>query len=233
MAEPLPSRHELTERLFERQFTHLLALIVLLATVYLVAKNVESITSGSLGRISSRGWLWIVVGTAIAHQVYTWLSWRLELHARAFTRTFPTNGFRIYKAGFAALGLSRFLIVALAVANRGSLDLPVVIQWGLSGVFLVISGYLFYSVVRYFGINRAAGLDHFDRDARDWPMVTDRIFRFTSNGMYLFGFLAMWVPGLVLESAGALLAAGFHHAYIWVHYYSTEAPDMAYIYGDR
>lgn len=61
--------------------------------------------------------------------------------------------------------------------------------------------------------------------------MRDGIFRFSSNAMYTFGFLALWVPGLLLESAAALLAAGFQHAYIWVHFHFTERPDAEHIYG--
>ena len=32
-------------------------------------------------------------------------------------------------------------------------------------------------------------------------------------------------------SSLALVAAAFNHLYIWVHYWSTERPDMARIYG--
>jgi hypothetical protein len=49
--------------------------------------------------------------------------------------------------------------------------------------------------------------------------------------MYTFGFLMLWVPGLLLLSQAALLAAAFNHAYIWVHYYATELPDIHYLYG--
>ncbi len=172
----------------------------------------------------------MVVASAVAHQVYVWLAWRMELYAGAITRAFGKSGFRIYKAVFGVLGLSRLTIIPLAIANRGTIDLPGILQWGLSALFLALSVYLFYSVIRYFGIDRAAGLDHFDSEARRRPLVEEGIFRYTSNGMYVFGFLLLWVPGLVLESAAAILAAAFQHAYIWVHYYCTEKPDMRFIY---
>ena len=57
------------------------------------------------------------------------------------------------------------------------------------------------------------------------------MFRFTRNGMYTFGLLLVWLPGLYAASKAALLAALFHHAYIWVHYACTELPDMRRIYG--
>lgn len=229
----MKSKHpaDFYERFFERQLLHLILLVVLLAIVAIMFSLVDGMGEGSLWGISSVAWFWISVASAIAHQGYTWFAWRMELHSRAITRAFPNAGFRIYRVVFAIFGLSRLLIIPLAIANRGALDLPAIIQWGVSAVFFVLSGYLFYSVIRYFGISRAAGLDHFDSEARNWPLVKKGIFRFTSNGMYMFGFLAVWIPGLVLESSAALLAAAFHHTYIWVHYYCTEKPDMEHIYG--
>jgi len=78
---------------------------------------------------------------------------------------------------------------------------------------------------------RALGIDHFDPAWRSAPFVRQGIFRFTRNGMYVYGFLLMWVPGLWWGSAAALAVALFNHLYIWVHYYATELPDMARIYG--
>jgi hypothetical protein len=57
------------------------------------------------------------------------------------------------------------------------------------------------------------------------------MFKYSSNAMYTFGFLILWVPGLLLLSKAAILAGLFNHVYIWVHYFFTEAPDMKVIYG--
>ncbi|MGB6364439.1 MAG: methyltransferase, partial [Thermoanaerobaculia bacterium] len=92
--------------------------------------------------------------------------------------------------------------------------------------------YLFYSVKRYFGFERAFGIDHFDASYRTRPFVRKGIFRFTSNGMYIFGFFILWVPGLWFASVAALCVALFNHLYIWVHYFSTELPDIRRIYGE-
>jgi hypothetical protein len=62
-------------------------------------------------------------------------------------------------------------------------------------------------------------------------MVKGGIFRFTRNGMYVFGFLLLWIPGLWWASTAALAVALFNHLYIWVHYHTTELPDMKRIYG--
>src|SRR5690606_41959971 len=96
---------------------------------------------------------------------------------------------------------------------------------------LVPALYLFYSVKRYFTFRRAFGIDHFDPAARHLPFVRGGIFRFTSNGMYTFGFLLLWVPALWWASAAGLAVAAFNHLYVWVHYFATERPDIARIYG--
>ena len=62
---------------------------------------------------------------------------------------------------------------------------------------------------------------------RDYPVVctgshpeyhTDQtlkaIFKYTSNGMYTFAFFLIWIPGVLLQSKAALLAALFHHIYM-------------------
>jgi protein-S-isoprenylcysteine O-methyltransferase Ste14 len=101
----------------------------------------------------------------------------------------------------------------------------------LALVALGLSVYLFWSVKTYFGFRRALGADHFDPAYRDLPRVREGIFRWTGNGMYTFGFLILWVPALWWGSAAALAAAVFNHAYIWIHYFATERPDMDRIYG--
>jgi len=63
--------------------------------------------------------------------------------------------------------------------------------------------------------------------------VNQGIFKYTANGMYIFGFFIIWIPGLLLESQAALYVAFFSHIYIWVHYYSTELPDIKIIYKEE
>ena len=84
--------------------------------------------------------------------------------------------------------------------------------------------------MRYFGHARAFGADHFDESYRGAPLERRGVFRFTSNAMYVFGLLVLWLPGLLLSSMAALSVALFHHLYIWVHYHCTEKPDMIRIY---
>lgn len=101
----------------------------------------------------------------------------------------------------------------------------------LSGILLIPAIYLFYSIKKYFGFDRAFGIDHFYPEKfKNEPMVKQGIFKYTLNGMYVFGFLILWIPGILLQSKAAVLLALFNHIYIWVHYYFTELPDMKMIY---
>ncbi len=94
--------------------------------------------------------------------------------------------------------------------------------------------YLFYSVEKYFGLDRACGMDHFYPEiAKDEPFVKQGIFKYTTNGMYKYGFLVLWIPGILLQSKAAIFIALYSHIYIWIHYYTTELPDIRIIYGER
>lgn len=212
--------------IFEGQGRHLPLLAGLLAATFAAARVLD------LTR-DAQAWFTLAIASAIAHQGWVWLCWRLELHTGWLSRTFGEAGFRLYGLGFALLATSRFVsLIGLALADRGSLA-------AYSGAltlagFLVIApiGYLFYSVARYFTFRRALGADHFDPAYRAMPLETRGIFRHARNGMYIYGFLVVWLPGLFAASAAALLAAAFHHAYIWVHYDCTERPDLRRIYGN-
>jgi hypothetical protein len=174
---------------------------------------------------------WIAVAFPIAHQVFVWLAWRLELRSAATSKSI---GFRGYLALFFLLFGCRFIsLLALAWMDRGSLELPILPR-AIVTILLTLPGiYAMYSVARYFGMMRAAGVDHFDPRYRGTPLVRKGIFRFTSNGMYLYAFLLFWAIAVGLDSAAALTVAAFSHAYIWVHYYATEKPDMDFLYASE
>ena len=218
-------------KIFEKQGLHAVALAGLLMLTAAAAGR-EGVTEGSLWGITTPVWLWAAVAVAIVHQLWVWLCWRLELHKQWLSRHFGDAGFRIYAGGFAVLGPSRVLvIIALAAANQGTLDVNRGAASVLATLMLIPALYLGYSVKRYFGFRRALGADHFDPSYRNLPLVREGIFRFTRNGMYTFGFFVVWLPGLYAASQAALLAAAFNHAYIWVHYFATELPDMRRIHG--
>jgi protein-S-isoprenylcysteine O-methyltransferase Ste14 len=217
--------------MFEKQWLHALGLFLLLSALFSI-EDLQSVKTGELWGRSARFWFWTAALIAVAHQVYVWFCWRAQLHAGLITRLLGEKGFGVYAAGFAMLGISRVLAVfALAIANRDTVPLDPALLKAAAIVALVPALYLFYSVKRYFTFTRALGIDHFDPAWRSAPFVRQGIFRFTRNGMYVYGFLMMWVPGLWWGSAAALAVALFNHLYIWVHYHATELPDMARIYG--
>ncbi len=216
--------------LFEKQIYHGVATILLAFGVYALAD--EAALAGQLAGLTSEAWLWISIAVPILHQFYVWFIWRTQLKYSLMTKVFGENGFSIYATGFTVLFASRLLsIILLSISNRNSIVLQPLFSYVLSCLFLMLSAYLFYSVRTYFGFKRAYGIDHFDEAYRHLPFVREGIFRFTSNAMYTFGFLILWIPGLVLFSKSALIAAGFNHIYIWAHYYTTESPDIRYIYN--
>ncbi len=217
--------------IFERQWLHGAGLVVLLAGCAWAASS-SALQRGQRWGLSSLDWYWIAIGTAVLHQVYVWLCWRTELHGGLPTRLIGAWAFPLYAAGFSLIGIVRVLTVfVLAYSNQDTVAAELLALKIAAVGALVPALYLFYSVKRYFTFRRAFGADHFDPAVRTLPIVRAGIFRFTSNGMYVFGFLLLWVPALWWASAGGLVVALFNHLYIWVHYYATELPDIKRIYG--
>jgi hypothetical protein len=174
---------------------------------------------------------WVAVVFPVAHQVFVWLAWRLELRSSATSKTI---GFQIYVICFFMLFGCRFLsLVLLTWLDNGSLCLGITFQIILTIILCVPGLYAMYSVKRYFGMVRASGADHFDHKYRDLPLVKKGIFRFTSNGMYIYAFLLFWAIAIGFNSAAGVVVAAFSHAYIWVHFFATEKPDMAYLYTKK
>lgn len=217
--------------LFEGQGLHLACLVVLLVA-YGLATQLPGFDKGAFLGLSTANWAALAVADAIIHQVYVWLCWRLELHGQRLTRSLGNRAFPLYQVVFAILIILRpVLAFVLGWSNRGSLPIDPWLGVAIALVLFVPSVYLFYSIKRYFGFDRAFGIDHFDPAYRDAPLVRGGIFAWSPNAMYVFGFFILWVPAFLFQSTAALVVAAFSHAYIWVHYYATERPDMRRIYG--
>jgi len=216
---------------FEKQVLHYFLLAVILVVVIGLSR-VAGVLSGQFLGVGTSVWFYLAIAGAILHQIYVWFCWRTQLHYSLITRLFKHRGFFYYSLFFYIfLFLRLVLVIALAISNEGSLPGSQMLLNGIAIVLAVPTLYLAYSVARYFGLKRAAGVDHFDPSYRREPLVRQGIFRFTGNGMYIFGLLVLWLPGLLWASSAALLAALFNHLYIWAHYYGTEKPDMKRIYG--
>jgi hypothetical protein len=221
-----------TQKVFRYQGWHMLLLIVLIIFIKLYTSYRSEILEGTLWGLSTRSWFWLAVIVPIIHQIYVWLVWRIELYKQFFTKSYGlTRAFRFYAIGFSLLFVSRLVFVTiLAYSSRDTLHMDPIFSYALALTITPLVIYLFYSVKKYFTLNRAYGIDHFDKNYSE-PFVKKGIFRYTSNGMYLFGLMILYLPGLLLMSEAALLVALFNHIYIWVHYYTTERPDMVAIYG--
>lgn len=216
--------------LFERQVQHILLLACLIPGAIHLALPALDGTSW-LG-ISDTIWFYALIFVVVVHQVVVWFVFRTQLVFSLFSRLFGRYDMIVWGAIFLPFLILRpILTVGLGLADLGSLKLPGVLQIVIGLVLLIPVGYTMWSFKRYFSIPRALGGDHFRQQYREMPLVKEGAFRYSSNALYSFGFFALWSIALLTGSRSALAAALFQHAYIWVHMYCTEEPDMQVIYG--
>jgi len=214
------------------QIWHLVSVIILITALQIFITNNYASMNGALWSINTKTWFWMAIAVPILHQIYVWIIWRLELYKNTFTSRYGVSrAFKIYSVGFTLLFICRMIfIIILALSSQKSLSLKPIIAYLIAAGITPVVIYLFYSVMKYFTLERAFGIDHFYKNYNK-PYVKGGIFRYTNNGMYVYGLLILYLPGLLLLSKAALVVALFNHIYIWVHYYCTERPDMKVIYG--
>ena len=222
------------KEVFKHQIGHAILLGVLLISINIIISLDLTLLSGKKFGMDTKNWMLIAILVPVIHQKYVLVCWRLELHHKSLTKTFASSAFNLFKLGFGLLFVLRLLtIIVLAIANQNSLHVHSIFVYILSGVFAFLSLYTLYSVRKYFSIDRAMGIDHFEPDKyKAIPFVKKGMFKYSSNSMYVFGLLILWIPGLLLLSKAALIVAIFNHTYIWVHYYFVELPDIKVIYGN-
>ena len=152
---------------FKYQIWHIIGLIVL----FYVSLQIINFKNGSnffLG-ISSEDWFLFAMISPFLHQIYTWLSWRSELCWKTISNTI---GFRTYSIIFYILLVIRMLFgIGLAFADYGTWFSPGWIEWTISLLFFVPFIYTMYSVKKYFGFDRATGIDHFDSNYKNIPFA--------------------------------------------------------------
>jgi hypothetical protein len=218
--------------LFEGQLQHLMFLACLVpGAMYLAAPALDG--SAWLG-VSDYRWFYAVLVVAVVHQFVGWFVFRTQLVFSLFSHLFGKYDMIVWGIIFFPLLLLRpILLIALGVADAGSLGSFRSIQVTLGLILLLPALYTGWSVERYFGVPRALGGDHFRQSYRELPLVREGAFKYSSNAMYAFAFLALWAIALLTGSRAALAGALFQHAYIWVHMYCTEAPDMGVIYSRK
>ena len=220
------------KKIFSYQIWHLLLVIIFFFIIKIFIGYNDDSLNGSLWGINTKTWFWTAFSVPVLHQVYVWIIWRLELYQNTFTSRYGlTKAFNLYAAGFSILFVCRLIsVILLALSSQNTISMNPFIPYLAAVVITPLIIYLFYSVKKYFTIKRAFGIDHFDKNYNE-PYVKKGIFRYTDNGMYIYGLMILYLPGLLLLSKAALVIALFNHIYIWVHYYCTERPDMKVIYG--
>jgi hypothetical protein len=216
--------------LFKGQFQHVLLLACLVpGAIYLASPALDS--SAWLG-IPERTWFSATILLAIVHQVAGWFVFRFQLVFSLFSRLFGKYDLFAWGLIFFPLLIFRLvLILGLGLADSGSLESFRMFQIIAGIVLLIPVIYTGWSIGKYFGVPRALGGDHFRQEYRELPLVREGAFKYNSNAMYTFAFLLFWAIALLTGSLAALASASFQHAYIWVHLYCTENPDMEIIYG--
>lgn len=214
---------------FEGQLQHVLLLAGLVpGAIYLARPALNG--SRWLG-IPDSSWFLALIVLVIVHQVVAWLVFRSQLCFSLFSEVFGKHDLLAWSLIFIPLLLLRpLLLLGLGLADYGSMGPYRGLQVAIGLVLLVPVAYTFWSVYKYFGVRRALGGDHFRREYGDMPLVREGAFKYSANAMYTLGFLALWSIAFLTGSIAALAAALFQHAYIWVHYYCTEQPDMRVIY---
>lgn len=219
-----------TRFLFKGQFQHILLLACLVpGAIYLASPVLDGSTW--LG-IPDRTWFYATILLAIIHQVVGWFVLRFQLVLSLFSRLFGKYDMIIWGIIFFPLMLLRpVFTLGLGIADSGSLQSFRVIQIIAGLILLIPAIYTGWSIEKYFGVPRALGGDHFRQKYRDMPLVKEGAFKYNSNAMYTFAFLLFWAIALLTGSIAALASALFQHAYIWVHMYCTENPDMEILYS--
>ena len=220
------------KKVFKYQVWQLLVAIILILLIQVYLKDINEVLKGELYGINTEYWLWLAVLIPIIHQFYVFITWRLELYKQTFSSRFGVKkAFKYYSVGFSILFVNRLIfIIFLAISNKNTLGTNPIIVYSIVALIIPLIVFLFYSVKRYFTVDRAYGIDHFDK-SYSVPYVKKGIFKYTNNGMYVFGLLILYLPGLLLFSKAAIIVAIFNHIFIWAHYYFTELPDMKEIYG--
>ncbi len=208
--------------------------IALLMTLGAVALLTQPADAPRLLGLTAVGWAQLSIVLALLHQAVVALVFRLQLHRGLLSRLFGDRDMAVWRAIFMPLLVLR----PLTLLMTGWADVVPLTGWRwpevAAGVALVAAAvWAMHSVLVHFTIPRALGGDHFRDEIAAMPLVDKGAFAVTANAMYGVAFLGLWGIALLFGSWNALVLALFQHAYIWVHMYCTEKPDMDWIHGNR
>jgi hypothetical protein len=217
---------------FHGQLQHLLFLMVLVPGAWYW---IEPVLDGQtfLGWLDRR-WSMLLIGTAVSQQILGWLVFRLQICYSWLSKQFGKADLTVWAVLFLPLFFARLLLMlAVGLSDTNSLGFSRPLEVVLGVVLLIPAVYTLWSVGKYFGIERALGGDHFREKYRKMPLVQKGAFKYSSNAMYAYAFLAFWAIALFCGSRAALGLALFQHTYIWVHMYCTEYPDITILYSQQ
>lgn len=215
--------------ILESQPQHAMLAVLLAVGAYALLEPSDT----RLWALTATDWASLSIVLALVHQVLVAFVFRLQLHRNILTRLFGNKDMKIWAAMFMPLLAARPLTV-LMVGLSDSVQITesgiplLILGWAL----VIPAAWALYSTFVYFTIPRALGGDHFRDEIAEMPLVSQGTFKYFSNSMYGVAFLGLWSIALITNSWNALVVALFQHAYIWVHMYCTEDPDMRWIYRD-
>ena len=213
---------------FKNQIWHIGGLIVLFY-IGLQIVDFENSSNVFLG-ISSKNWFLFAMTTPLLHQVYVWVCWRSELCWKKISNTI---GFKVYVIIFFILGVLRLSSIGLCFADYGTWFTPGGVAWMISILIFTLFIYTIYSVKKYFGFMRAAGIDHFDTSYKDIPFEKRGIFKWSSNAMYTFAIAIFFGFAISAGSKAMFVFAAYTYIGIWLHYFCTEKEDFKVIYKNK
>ena len=180
--------------------------------------------------INVKNWFLFSMMTPLLHQTYVWLCWRSELCWQTISKTI---GFKIYVVFFFILGILRLSSIGLCFADYGSWFIPGWIAWSVSMLIFIPFIYTIYSIKKYFGFLRAAGIDHFDISYKNIPFEKRGIFKWSSNAMYTFAIPVFFGFAISSGSKAMFIFAVYTFIGVWLHYFCTEKEDFKVIYGNN
>ncbi len=216
------------------QSWHLITLLSLLMALWFGWQLSSSVKAGSLWNLKTKLWFWLAIAIPIIHQVYAVFFWRGELYTNWLSKKLKTKekAFTFFRTFFFPLLVARPVsIILVSVANREQFTFG--LSWRIPIGIVLFAGFawMMYSVVQYFGMQNAAGRDHFyPEEYKNTTLEKRGIYKYVNNAMYSVGFLGLWFWAVIFASPAGLLAAAFNHAYIWIHWFTVEKPDMYEIY---
>jgi protein-S-isoprenylcysteine O-methyltransferase Ste14 len=211
--------------LIEGQLQH--AVIALLMTLGALSLLASPEGAPRLLGLTTIGWAKLSITLALIHQIIVAFVFRTQLHKNLMTRLFGERDMKIWAVIFLPLLIVRPLtIIMVGWADSAPITDYRMVEVILGLAILAPAIWGMHSTLVHFTLPRALGGDHFRDEYLAMPMVDKGIFKYTNNGMYGVVFFGLTAIALLFGSWNALIVALFQHAYIWVHMYCTESPDL-------